>query len=185
MSTVVCPQCNKDDAIQKVSAIVDGGSSLGGYSYLTGINIADLSNKFLPPSQPNRPTDPGSRFVALASAPFLLVFCLTACCFFYTPFFPLATEGIIFIAFVLSGVVFVVSGVLGDFMFIWAEKKFRREFEEAKTKHEIEKSKWETALRKWNNLYYCHRDGIVDDPVMIQICEPSKFREFIYQGSSS
>ena len=42
MITIVCPQCNKDDTIQKVSAIV------------TGQPADELAIIFAAPSKPNR-----------------------------------------------------------------------------------------------------------------------------------
>ena len=75
MSNIFCPQCNKDDAIQKISAIVDAGKSSEsysgpstshvsvdgksgtsyGYSYLTGSSAADLAKLLTPPSTPYKP----------------------------------------------------------------------------------------------------------------------------------
>ena len=48
MPTIVCPQCNKDDAIQKVSAVVAEGVSSAGSS----TNLAKTLN--IPP-EPQKP----------------------------------------------------------------------------------------------------------------------------------
>jgi len=75
MPAIVCPHCNKDDAIQKVSAIVDAGISSGsysgpstshvsidgksgtsyGYSFLSGSGMTELARQFIPPSEPRKP----------------------------------------------------------------------------------------------------------------------------------
>ncbi|MCL4530405.1 MAG: hypothetical protein M1282_13455 [Chloroflexi bacterium] len=78
MSTIVCPQCNKDDAIQKVSAVVAGGTSTGNfsgpsggslymdgksgtvssYAHLSGQSTTNLANTIAAPIKPKEPVGP-------------------------------------------------------------------------------------------------------------------------------
>jgi len=75
MSSIICPKCNKDDSIQKLSAILATGISTGiysgpsggyvtvdgkstnvsGYSHLTGSSITELAKLVSPPEPPREP----------------------------------------------------------------------------------------------------------------------------------
>ncbi|HMR98328.1 MAG TPA: hypothetical protein PKE62_03655 [Anaerolineales bacterium] len=75
MSSTVCPKCNKDDSIQKLSAILATGISTGsysgpsggyvtvdgksgnvsGYSHLSGSSITELAKLVSAPNSPNKP----------------------------------------------------------------------------------------------------------------------------------
>jgi len=43
----------------------------------------------------------------------------------------------------------------------------------------IEKPNWENFNKTWEQLYYCHKHGIVFDPETNKTCEPAQIKEFV------
>jgi len=191
MPTIVCPQCNKDDAIQKISAIVNAGKSIGsysgpstshvsvdgksgtsyGYSYLTGSGMTDLARLLTPPQEPHIPSiifeGCGTR-LALGIA-FSGAWLLTLWIGFY-----ISTNN------ATLGTVWLIIVTI---LYIWSSIRIgRKARKEAEIKLQPEKTNWDNAIKRWKSLYYCHRNGIIFDPETNETCEPTKLKEFLYQS---
>jgi len=206
---IVCSQCNKDDAIQKVSAVVAGGHASGSFSGYSGgaVNIdgkwgstssyttlggssaSDLARALAPPPEP-RKQSPGISVAGCAGA--LLAFPIAGSCFILTYGIPMAilalvnfdssSETINFISGVAS--VFLALCfclVLFGILLREANKEKNKRAKEIDIKFAVEKSSWEKAMVKWNRLYYCHRDGIVFDTENGETCQPTQIKEFVYK----
>jgi hypothetical protein len=96
MSSTVCPKCNKDDSIQKLSAILATGISTGsysgpsggyvtvdgkstnvsGYSHLSGSSVTELAKLVSPPDSPNKPVKSMWGRVIAATIVLVTFFCV-------------------------------------------------------------------------------------------------------------
>lgn len=199
MPIIVCPQCNKDDAIQKISAIVDAGKSNGsysgsstsqvsidgksgasyGYSFLSGSSMTELTKLLIPPT-PYKYED-----VSIGS---FLLFILIG--FFTLSLIIWALLAIFFnlIQNIYGAIIFVVielGSLYVVFLLIRSIRSTKELEQENKIKYQDEEAKWKSALQRWNRLYYCHRNGIVFDPETNETCEPANIKTFIYQHYQS
>jgi hypothetical protein len=170
MSTsFLCPVCGKDDAIQKVSAIVASGQAsgtlsgpsggaayvggkwgiTGGYTTLSGSMATELAQKLAPPSEPS-----------LGGGACLLLFFIGG--------------GIFEIVIALStgeiwtfpiGIVTIAIGAIPLILYFKEKPKIEERFVKAKS--------------KWARLYYCSRDDIVFDPQTGETCHPDNLGKFL------
>ena len=184
----MCPVCQKDDAIQRVVAVVQAGQSSGmyfgpsggithadgkwgtvsGYTTLSGSTTSDLARLLAPPKEPVKDTATfqtgcgvGLVFVTIVGG-FTAGWALSG-----------ATAGEIFAAIIR----FLVIGILGILILRSGIRK--RKSSDEQYPHAI--AKWEKAKVCWQRLYFCHRDGIVFDPESSKTCQPTQIREFIYE----
>ena len=88
MSTIICPECGKDDMIQKVSAIYSGGVSTTSYQQpvviptkdgtfygnvdKTAVNSTALARRLAPPPKPQAPNMSGGCALVLLIATIVL-----------------------------------------------------------------------------------------------------------------
>jgi len=161
--SIFCPECGKDDMIQKVSAIYSSGitsgsysgptsgvsvpigsgkpSVIGGYTTLKGTSQTEISRKLAPPKHPTRPTN-GCLILSIIGL------WMVAGMFGMSigknssvaPYFAIV-------------VIFCIIGAL--IAYNNSEQKKRRPEIEAAEK------KWQIAMSKWNELYYCARNDCV------------------------
>ena len=173
MSTIVCPQCEKDDSLQRVSAVVAGGistgsfsgpsgaltysdgkvGSAGGYTHLNGGSSTNLAKMLeLPPE----PQTKGLVFPVL-----ILIFGIW-----------LIIEGISENAGVCLGGPGAIALIAS---LIWlANSSSNNNYVNS-----FGKANWDIFKKKWEQLYYCHRNGIVFDPETSKTCEPSQIKDFV------
>jgi len=163
---VTCPLCGKDDNVQKVSAIVDGGTSVSSYSGVApSVNVYDgkvgyggayvagnvrssshLAQKLAPPVKPNEPRTPakiGLGWLLLILFGAFSIYCISM--------------DYIDMGLVLCGFLpVIIAGIM-----IFAGNN-----EKQKIKENYEKGMpiWKEEMARWNKLYYCHRDDIMFDP---------------------
>ncbi len=179
MSTpILCPVCGKDDAIQKVSAIVASGRASGtlsgpsggaayvggkwgitsGYTTLSGGITTELARKLSPPPQP--------RAVSLGAVILLIV--LGGSCLFW---------GLSLLSDIpeMAGW-FILAGVLLIPIAIAAYQSGRARVAE-------QGPAWEKSMQKWSRLYYCFRDDLVFDPSTGKTCQPESLAEFLKSES--
>ena len=186
MATVVCPQCNKDDLIQKVSAVVASGISTGnfsgpmggtayidgksggmsGYTHLSGQSITELAKVIAAPLEPIKPKGIGLLWLLLILAPFFVANIIHS----------------------LSGETLPALSAAGGivtflYLLYWLYEKNKKKIDAAKLQYSVDKISWEKAFAIWNRLYYCHRNGIVFDPDTGKTCEPANIKNFIYEQS--
>ncbi|MDY7076737.1 MAG: hypothetical protein SXV54_07395 [Chloroflexota bacterium] len=174
LTSVVCPVCNKDQFVQKVSAVVSAGTvsgtfsgpsggtirsgnqsgTYGGYTSLSGTTASDLVLLLEAPKEPKMPR-------VMSKMDFLLWIALVV--------------GGAFLTFGLSLIVGFLCWLLVDIVI--GDK------EEERAKYAQKKAQWETARERWSRLYYCHRDGIVFDPVTDEYCQPADTQTFLFQYS--
>lgn len=162
---ITCPLCNKDDRIQKVSAIYSSGvsrSEYGGPSstlVFSGDNVgvagtitsgsvttaSQLALKLAPPRKPEYPgTDP---VLIIGIFMLILAICIT---------FMLGIPGVF-----KEGWVILVGSYLFGFLFVWLGNKNSKA---NKASYTEKLTTWEKQNQLWNKVYYCFRDDVVFDP---------------------
>jgi hypothetical protein len=198
MSDIVCPKCNKDDAIQKVSAVVAGGTAtgsfsgfsggvvnlegktgnVGGYNTLSGGTISNLARLLAPPAEPSKPSSTDFLFLII-----LIVWVSVTIGFCISGVLTLFFIGSDFRLFSIAGIVIlVILSAFGLFRLLEYHSRVNEKNQKAKQEYyQNKKLMWEKSMKRWNDLYYCHRDGIVFDPKTGENCEPDNMNEFIFR----
>jgi fumarate reductase subunit D len=200
--TDICPVCNKNDVVERVSTLVANGESIGrfsgpssgsvnvggkshsvdGYATLSGSSITALAKSLKPPEEPTR-SGLGILFWLAAVATGLWT-CLVA---------PLALLGVLGLLGGLvskdtseAGLSFLYTGIgLVCLLPLWVITFIiyyvaRRNKIQSEADYAYQKPRWDAAMIKWNRLYFCHRNGIVFDQNG-ETCEPSQIKEFVYK----
>lgn len=161
----ICPICGMNDVSQKVSSIVTSGTisvQIPGYY---GTSATTLARQLAPPPEPSK------------------FFCAGAC------------VGISYVAFLYFGTIFVgkiamtmagvylgvlcgtITALLGFSSFLYFGRRIRKHnLAEYAEKKDI----WDTALARWNSLYYCCRDDIVYNPETGESCPPSQIETLLH-----
>jgi len=156
MSTIVCPVCNRNDAMQKASAVVSSGTGTSG-----GLGAATaLAQKLAPPSEPTMGCDYWLIILTFGLPGFTSLLLI----FLGGGKWRWDLEEIVG-GFVL-GVLFPAIAV-GAYLH-W-DRVERPPQQEAFNK----------AMLKWSRLYYCSRDDIVVDPQTGGTCRPDSLRGFL------
>jgi len=167
---IICPQCNKDDMIQKVKAVYSGGVSSGQYSGTSvgiGISTKDgtptvvsgntniagtsqtlLSRRLSPPPQPSIMGNLRPPIIAVL----VLVMVVDCAIVFQTGMlYGSMNNGTSMIT--LLFVSFSLAGLLISLLYKGEKPIF-----------EATQTRWKILINKWDNLYYCARDDCVFDP---------------------
>ncbi len=180
---LVCPECNRNDAMQKVTAVVSGGTSTGnysgssssithagdttavgvGYSTLHGSTSSDLAKMLAKPIEPNK-NKYGCGNSLLMMVGMLLILILGYA------IFASIDEGFGIVAGSLLSIGFGVY-------FLIQEHKYKKEV------YPVAIKAYKTALIKWDRSYYCHRDDIVFDTVSGETSRPSGLLSYYYPDS--
>lgn len=174
---LACPIDNKDDSIQKVSAVVTAGQSIGtfsgpsggvthsngkwsttsGFTTLSGSTTSNLASLLAPPSEPKK----GSLGILFYLA--LFVMGITIWLFgYFSTIIPVLAVAIIIITYIQEN-----------------RRKAQADF-----RYTQEKPTWDAAMSKWSRLYYCHKHDIVFDPETGEYCDTTSLREFIYKSGA-
>ena len=206
-STPLCPIDNKDDAIQKISAVVAGGRASGrfagpsegvvyvdgkwrsvsGYATLSGETVSDLAQLLTPPLEPSKPSGFGAWWFIIWIPAIFAISLLTN-------LFALPAAGIIglspgqdvnAIPPILQLLLVLYTICIAFPLAAWIVIRFLiRKDREIRANNEqvyiAERKKWEKARLRWERLYYCHRHGIVFDPDTRQTCEPFALKQFLF-----
>ncbi len=185
MPTIVCPQCENDNSIQRVSAVVAGGTSTGSFSGPTGA-VTYSDGKI--GSAGGYTTLSGGSSTALAK--------MLALPMRPQKIFSNSCNGtiliVLFLFLVLIGISMVIGSLsnanydslgcalpfgilftLGSMIAIIAINKRDARIESTELPF------WETYKARWEKLYYCHKHGIVFDPETNKACEPAQIKEFV------
>jgi predicted RNA-binding Zn-ribbon protein involved in translation (DUF1610 family) len=167
-----CPVCNRNDKVEKVSAIVERGAA--------------LSYKLSPPMQPNDPDTSEKRLIMGCTSYGILLYGIAMGIFLISggicyqisppPYHEKTPDSII------TG---LITGVLTIAIF-WFTYRFVKKFSKKKLFDEKEKylrnkPKWDSAIERWEKLYYCARDGIVYNPETGETINIDSIQEYIYK----
>jgi hypothetical protein len=171
--SINCPVCDKDDQVQKASSIFDAGTTSGNYhgptatvtysdgkvgsggGYISGVSTSAsrLAQKLAPPVKPPKPSFTCSYYLGVGM---MFVFGLLT----LPPLIGGAMEG---------------GGAAGEWFtllvcpvsLIAIGAVITRKASSEKKRREMEYPKlladWNTKIDRWNNLFYCHRDGTLFD----------------------
>lgn len=164
MSEIVCPQCDKDDRIEKISSVV--------YH-----NRVDEGRHKL--SLPEKPGKGG--FSCFAWLFFLFIA--------FTGFLSLIIGSLVLVSLFMDSpgdpneatdllVGSFMCGIPALLTFAWAISTHRRD----KSMHIQQREIWETAKKKWDRLYYCFRNDIVFDPDLKKYFPPEELENYLFTG---
>jgi hypothetical protein len=149
----MCPKCKQADAIQKVTAIVAGGTSSGSFSAST----SSLVHQLAPPPAPVRPK--GAPLGCLV--PILVLAGGTA----------VSSNVLEWVRLIAFGI--VAAALLFHFRMLNTTTK----------RHEEYQPLYRRAIQNWERLYYCHRDDVVFDPDRQDYVSPRRLQDFIFAQS--
>jgi hypothetical protein len=166
---IICPIDKKDDAIQKVSAILMSGNVIGsfsgpssgavnvdgksgsliGYTYLSGATQTELARQVAPPIEPTKPSRSDLK-VLLETLGYTLTIMLPlgliACCGTAILTSNSAPAGILILLALLAEIAFV-------FIFINIHRRVdareNHSLLQLQSEYEIEKQKWDRAIKNW------------------------------------
>lgn len=173
MAPIVCPIDNKDDAIQKVSAIVNVETSSGDLSSMT-----ELARLLAAPAEPIQPR-------SILGGAWLVAAVISYSCLCFLLSLPIVSilrpsensKLITPLNFILT-----FAGVI--LMIFLTYQRENSKLRRQEPKYAKEKQEWDAAKKRWDRLYYCHKHGIVFDPHpepgMDETCEPTNFKDFLY-----
>ena len=178
--TILCPIDYANDTIEKVSSIASKEEDRYGHSH----GVPD--SVFSCPPRPESVLDNSPHWL-LRYYPFsvgVLIFfiwlVLAIIRGFLTSNFSQAN---FFPGDYVEDPLFVVSVIIGGLIaiFLGLQKMKRRKTDNQP--YLIELQAWETAVKRWERLYYCHHHKIVFDPETRKTCEPVNIKDFIYEKS--
>lgn len=180
----LCPRCNKNDMIQKISAIRREGISTGsftgpsgGISYaggkfgtvagvttLSDTSITQLAALFQPPEKPVMGSPNSKSIGTIVVIIIVLGIFITVCSFSPLIFGNSQTAG------------FIIGVVMFAFGVILAIVHGKNETSpETKASYDAEYEKWEHRMSIYERIYYCKRDDICFDPQSGRVAKPSQF----------
>lgn len=158
---LACPNCHQVDLVQKVTAVVSGGTGTGTFvgsaqlpptfasgARLEGESSTILSQRLMAPLRPVYQSPWGCLTVGgiIVAAPF--IFAIVAW----------VISNIIELELPARNLLFLAIWVGGTVLIIWLT---RNEASTRRAKYAVELPLWEKAIAKWQQLYYCHRcDGV-------------------------
>lgn len=139
-----CLSCQRIDNVQKVSAIISGGTTHGSSSsgYITSTQ-SNLAQRLSLPSQPEA-ARPGGGSALLVIAGIIAIFVVLV------GYNPLRMNYTLLISMILAlviGVSFFVSR--------------RSVYQRIEQQNQILAAKWNDIRNRWNRLFYCHRCDVI------------------------
>jgi len=186
----ICPQCKQTDQVQKISSLYELNTKewieTQSYTDTDGeIRYTDekhqahtlLGLKLKPPEKPDAPTHPRILYGLLL---LIIIILLSVLCPF--PIIPILVVAGVFsessfeipdIAGIPAGMLLAGVGLclllLVVVALIWGsiviKRRYNRalaDFQEKQTRYQREDlPRWESAIRRWNDLYFCLRDETV------------------------
>lgn len=203
----VCPQCGKDDRIQKVSAIYSAGLThislsgpsgavamsagseeltvVGSYTTLHGTAQSALISKLSPPERPSKPLSLAWLWVVGGILGYLFWCLVPGPCCAGTPLLLglLGHEGIASSP-MSSGLIILLAAILmiigiGITSALVVKGIRRDRLSQQNYQKAIEE--WINAVNVWNRLYYCARDDCVFDPITGISVSVDRMEELLYQ----
>jgi hypothetical protein len=197
-SQIVCPKCQRADAVRKVSALVGEGTHAGetsGIAYVqakhgldvipvvqTSVSRSALAAKLSPPKKPTKPSGYGCvgallmTRMGLALVGSFLLLALFVCTY---PFLMTLYQqnNLLFVAAIGLGLALI--GIMG----IWVLRsgwRDARSTREGRTTYEPRLEDWERAYARWQQLYYCQRDDGVFIPSYNTFVSVEQMQAYLY-----
>lgn len=186
----LCPICQENDMIQKVTSIVSSGKSSGifsgssfgsvnvqgnrgstsSFTSLSGTSTTELASKLS-----KIPKKPSNRAAFRTGQ----IWFIRLYCFPYGGF--LIIGGLVNISD-WRGLLMFLGGMIWVILLIYWNKKLIEKRVKLKIKYKEEMEKWERAKKKHGRLrlYYCYRDDIVFDPENGEHFPPDDLMEYFY-----
>jgi predicted RNA-binding Zn-ribbon protein involved in translation (DUF1610 family) len=176
-----CPICNRNDRVEKVSAVVENQSS-------------PVAAKLSPPRAPVEPTKPGGFGfwwlllvyvgIYVACGPAYLALNGIQSVFGNEFFNEKIWLGLLLLIFILF-ISVIWSVMLLRFLLKRDKDLIKQRTEAPKYQQSISDykkgySEWEIAMSNWRGLYYCFRDGIIFEPKTGIVLEPEKINQFVF-----
>jgi len=182
--TIICPICQRDDSVQKITAAVSSGTMTGsfsgptstftsdgnsfkpgfGFTTVSGSARSDLAKLLSPPPKPKeRRYNQG--------------------CGAATLWFVVLLGGFILIAVVLGEVLGEMGGIFVGALIICGIGIVYAVQERDYRKNELPElmRAYRKGMKRWERAYYCYRDDIVFDPNDGKTCSPdSLITDFYY-----
>jgi len=152
----VCPICEKDDAIQKISAIFSAGFASGIDSYTQ----TELSRRLAPPV---KPLHPSSDCLTIVVAGFIFGGTLIGVL--------VGLGGDNTSPCIIMSITLGIAGLLIYFNNL----QYKKRLSEFKA---IDRD-WELSMNKWNELYYCTRDDCVFNMYSGKYASSNNIRELL------
>ena len=194
-----CPVCQKDDQVQKITAIVKSGVVTGSFSgpsvgagrakgewvtsvgstSLHGTTKTELARQLEPPPSPSEPHGLGCwGWIGVLFGLYVAAIMLFTLGLMISSVETVESTSSIWVlvgrAFAFGGpVVFVVGIVLA-----WQRHKRLKEQQTVEYLPALEA--WRRAMKKYERLYYCGRDDVVFDPDDGTSASLSTFEAFLY-----
>ncbi len=171
---ILCPICENDDKIQKVSSVYLSGISFGHYegpatSSGTTVSSTSLAKTLSPPLAPKKPSIPFYFYLGLVMFVGGIGFCLS------TVLPTMLTQNITkindlegFILFTLCcAVIPIIFGIVTIFRGIVTKQKQVESYPGLLATYNKD-------LEGWNRQYYCHRDDAIFDPTTGEVWQFKK-----------
>lgn len=186
---IKCPQCNKDDKVQKVTAIVAGQRhEISGGSWNTQVYIdkegkkrsedhyvpysatqmSVLAQHLSPPTEPDAGSNTGG---IVGTIGLLGVAALCGCMGL--------SAGEQSVGLIVGA---IVLGIVGVGVFISTNNNYKERLDHVQR---VEKPRWRRAKERWDKLYYCSRDDIVFIPSENKSVPLYQMTDYIFQETAT
>ena len=183
-----CPECHRNDRAEKVSAIVNrdtvqiSGSSQSTSTYVdrngytrretsdnpfSGVQQSNLAARLSPPAKPEA-KGACLRYLLYLPVLWIGIICFAGLVLPGNSDLPLKT---------LAGVGLVVSILL----LVWITLSIRNVNRKAKEKQAQEMARWNKAVARWEQLYYCHRDDVLFVPGQSETIPVQSMLDYLYR----
>lgn len=169
-----CPVCEKDDSIQKVSAVFSGGVQAIGLETFSesakGVTISRQSVRLAPPGEPKKPA--GLHWLLWILGLIIgVVFLGGAIAIAITTQASGGEAGILGGLLYGAACGYPAGFVLSLVGLLVLHTSLLRG---SKARYTRELPIWQAMMEVWNRLYYCTRDDVVFDPATRETAEPER-----------
>ncbi len=186
-----CPQCGQVDRVEKVSALLRAGTSAGLYSgtasgsgLVAGMSYTALSQKLSPPIEPIYQSPWGGCSVTITAGLVIwnIAFIVWVCLGLSQS--PTVVEALSHgnLDYWRTFIIIIGVGLIGWVIMAAIISTKNRTASERGTHFATEYPRWERAIARWNELYYCSRNDVVFIPGKPNTCVPiNEMQKLLYR----
>ena len=160
---------------------IDGKLGVGGsYTTLHGISKTKISELLAPPSEPKPPSKLAGGIVQAESKlgkPIMIIILIFG---LISIIFPLATGELEGYGMFCLGFGLLCFGMAAYNLFGGHTDKDSLDYLRSIDNWKTQMARWQSAMKIWDDLYYCARDNIVFNPVDGNLLTPEQLRDFWY-----